>query len=61
MLWLILDIAIPLLAVIVLAVLALSLWRRVRALTKQVGEASDAVAVANDALAAAQAAAPRRR
>jgi hypothetical protein len=60
-LWLVLDIAIPLVAVLLMARGGLLLWRRTKALTAQVGKASDAVAAANDALAAAQAAAPRGR
>jgi hypothetical protein len=60
-LWLVLDIAIPLVAIALMVRGGLVLWRRTKVLTKRLGEASDAVAVANDALAAAQAAAPRRR
>jgi hypothetical protein len=59
--WLILDIAIPLVAVLLMARGGLRLWRRTKVLTAQVGQASDAVGSANDAMAAAQASGPRRR
>jgi hypothetical protein len=60
-LWLALDIAIPLVAVLLMVRGGLHLWRRTKRLTAEIGKASDAVGVANDALAGAQASAPRRR
>lgn len=52
--WILLDVAIALAALVVLAVLVLGLYRKVKALSRAVGEAGDTVAVASDALAAAQ-------
>ena len=40
MLWVLLDVAIGVVALLVLVLVALALYRRVRALTKQVGAAS---------------------
>ena len=61
MLWVLVDVAIGLLAVLGLAVAILRVWRRAKVLTRAVGEAGDAVAVVNERLAAAQAAMPTRR
>ena len=61
MLWLVLDIAIPLVAVLLMVRGGLLLLSRTKRLTAEVGKASDAVGAANDALAGAQASAPRRR
>ena len=61
MLWVFVDIAIGLLAVLGLALAVLRLWRRTKTFTRAVGEASDAVAAVNERLAAAQAAMPPRR
>ena len=61
MLWVLLDVAIGLMAVVGLVVALLSLWRRVKAFTRAAGAAGDAVGTASDALAAAQATQPARR
>ena len=58
--WVLLDVLIPLLALVLLAVVVLGLWRRVRGLFGTVGKASEALGAAGDALAAAQASAPAR-
>ena len=55
MTWILIDLAIALAALAVLAVLVLGLWRRVKALSGAVAKAGSAVAVATDALAVAQA------
>jgi hypothetical protein len=60
-LWVLLDVAIGLIAVLGLVMVLLSLWRRVKAFTRAAGEAGDTVGKASDALAAAQAAQPARR
>ncbi len=52
--WILIDLALALLALGVLAVLGLGLWRKVKALSRTVGEAGKAVATATDALALAQ-------
>ncbi|HUR51509.1 MAG TPA: hypothetical protein VMZ11_05250 [Mycobacteriales bacterium] len=52
--WVLLDVAIALAALGFLAKVLLGLWRRVKVLFTAVGEAGEAVAVASDALAAAQ-------
>lgn len=54
MTWILIDLAIALLALGLLAVLVLRLWKRVKALSKAVTAAGDAVTQASDALAAAQ-------
>ncbi len=56
--WVLLDVAIAVAALAVLAVLVLGLWRKVKALSSAVTVAGDTVARATDALAAAQAAGP---
>jgi hypothetical protein len=56
--WILLDLAIALAALAVLAVLVLGLWRKVKALSSTVTTAGEAVGRATDALAAAQAAGP---
>ncbi|MDP9182618.1 MAG: hypothetical protein M3P04_07580 [Actinomycetota bacterium] len=61
MLWVLLDVVIALLAVVILVAVALSLWRRVKAFTREAGEAGEVVGKASDTLAAAQAAQPARR
>ena len=52
--WILIDLAIALLALAVLAVLVLGLWRRVKALGSTVARAGEAVAQASEALAVAQ-------
>ena len=61
MLWVLVDVAIGLMAVLGLALAVLRLWRRAKALTRAVGDAGEAVAAVNERLAAAQAAMPTRR
>jgi hypothetical protein len=56
--WILLDLAIAFAALGLLAVLVLSLYRKVKALSRAVGTAGETVAVASDALAAAQSAGP---
>lgn len=58
MTWILIDLAIALLALAVLAVLVLGLWRRVKALASAVTAAGETVGRATDALAEAQAAGP---
>ena len=58
MTWILIDLAIALAALAVLAVLVLGLWRRVRALSRAVTTAGQTVASATEALEAAQAAGP---
>lgn len=53
-----LDVAIALLALVVLALVGLLLWRRVRALSRQVGAAGAQVGAATELLADLQAARP---
>ncbi len=55
MLWLAIDLLLALVAVGLLLLVAVRLWHKVRAFSRAVGEASTAVGVAADALAAAQA------
>ena len=57
--WILLDVAIALAALAVLAVLVLGLWRKVKALSATVAVAGETVGQASDRLAAAQAAGPR--
>jgi type II secretory pathway pseudopilin PulG len=57
-LWILLDLAIVLGAMGVLAALVLGLWRRVKALTAAVTAAGTSITTATDALEAAQAAGP---
>jgi hypothetical protein len=54
--WILLDLAIALSALGLLAVMVLGLWRRVKALSATVSAAGETVAQATDALAAAQSA-----
>jgi len=54
----VLDVVLCLLALVVLGVLALRLWRRVTALGREVGLASDTFGLASQALAGAQASGP---
>lgn len=56
--WILLDLAIAVAALVVLAVLVLGLWRKVKALSRTVTVAGDVVAEASDRLAAAQASGP---
>ena len=58
MTWILLDLAIALAALAVLAVLVLGLWRRVKALGRTVTLAGETVGRATDALAQAQATGP---
>ena len=57
--WILLDVAIALAALAVLAVLVLGLWRKVKALSATVAVAGETVGSATDRLAAAQATGPR--
>lgn len=52
--WILLDLAIALAALAVLAVLVLGLWRKVKALSGAVARAGETVAAATEQLAAAQ-------
>ena len=56
--WILLDVAIAVAALTVLAVLVLGLWRKVKALSAAVTVAGDMVGQAGDRLAAAQSAGP---
>jgi uncharacterized protein YoxC len=56
--WVLLDVALAVAALAVLAVLVLGLWRKVKALSAAVAEAGETVGRATDRLAAAQAAGP---
>ena len=58
MTWILIDLAIALVALAVLAVLLLGLWKRVKALSRVVGSAGERLATATEALEAAQAAGP---
>ena len=58
MTWILLDLAIALVSLAVLAVLVLGLWRRVKALGRTVTLAGETVGRATDALAQAQATGP---
>ncbi len=53
--WILLDVAIAVAALAVLAVLVLGLWRKVKALSATVAAAGERVGEATDRLAAAQA------
>jgi hypothetical protein len=57
--WLLVDLAVPLLAVLLLVLAAVTLWKRLKRLTRTAREAGERVGPASDALAAAQAATPR--
>ena len=52
--WILVDVVLALLALSVLAVLLLGLWRKVKALSRTVKEAGDRIGQATDGLAAAQ-------
>ncbi len=56
--WILLDVAIAVAALVVLAVLVLGLWRKVKALSSAVTLAGESVGQATDRLAAAQSAGP---
>ena len=56
--WILIDVAIAVAALAVLAVLVLGLWRKVKALSSAVAVAGETVGQATDRLAAAQAAGP---
>ena len=56
--WILLSVAIALIALAGLAVLVLGLWRRVKALSSAVTQAGETVGQATEALEAAQAAGP---
>ncbi len=58
--WLLLDLLLALLALMVLALLGLRLWRQVKALSHAVGAAGQRIAPLTAALSRAQAAAPRK-
>ena len=55
MLWILLDVAIAVAALVVLAVLVLGLWRKVTALSATVAAAGERLGEAGDRLAAVQA------
>jgi hypothetical protein len=54
--WVLVDVAIAVLAVLLLVLACVTLWKRVRGLFRTAREASEKVGPASDALAAAQAA-----
>jgi hypothetical protein len=54
-LWILLDVAIAVAALVVLAVLVLGLWRKVKALSATVAAAGERLGEASDRLAAVQA------
>ena len=56
--WILLDVAIALAALAVLAVLVLGLWRKVKALSAAVSVAGETIGQATDRLAVAQADGP---
>ena len=56
--WILIDVAIAVAALAVLAVLVLGLWRKVKALSAAVTVAGESVGQATDRLAAAQSAGP---
>lgn len=56
--WILIDVALALLALALLALLALRLWRQVKTLSRLVGSAGERMATATDALASAQAGGP---
>ena len=56
--WILVDVVLALLALAVLAVLLLGLWRKVKALSSTVSQASERIGRATDGLAAAQGAGP---
>ena len=56
--WILVDVVLVLFALTVLAVLALGLWRKVKALSRAVKQAGEQVTRATDALAVAQGAGP---
>ena len=56
--WILIDVVLVLLALAVLAVLLLGLWRKVKALSRTVDAASERIGQATDGLAAAQGAGP---
>jgi len=56
--WLLVDLAVPLLAVVLLALSGVKLWKGVKRLFRTAREAGEKVGPASDALAAAQAATP---
>ena len=56
--WILVDLVLALLALGLLAVLLLGLWRRVKALSRSVSAAGAVIATATDALAEAQGAGP---
>jgi hypothetical protein len=59
--WVLLDLLICLIALGFLGAVALGLWRKVKALSAEVGRAGDAVGRATDALAQVQAEQPISR
>ena len=56
--WILVDVMLALSALAVLAVLALGLWREVKALSRAVSQAGEQVTRATDGLAVAQEAGP---
>ena len=58
--WLLLDLFLVLVALVVLGLLGLRLWRQVKALSRAVGTAGETIAPLTAALTRAQAAAPHR-
>lgn len=53
--WVLVDIAVPLLAVFLLVVAMIRLWKALKRLFRTMGESGERVGPASDALAAAQA------
>jgi len=56
--WILIDVVLALLALAVLAVLLLGVWRKVKALSRTVSSASETVGRATEALAVAQSSGP---
>ena len=56
--WLLVDLVLALVALAVLAVLSVGLWRKVKALSRTVSRAGESVATATEALALVQADGP---
>lgn len=56
--WILVDVALVLLAIGLLALLALGLWRKVKALSRTVSTAADTIGAATEQLAVAQGAGP---
>lgn len=60
MLWVLVDVALGLVALVVLAVVVLGLWRKVKSLGRELNRASEVIGRATDELAELQAQSPPR-